>query len=92
MMMATSAVQSILRLAAIGMVASITSASSGCEGGNDCTLVGCYRAPQATIEVLIGSDTTRRSITGIRYDRSQPNGEDCDATCHDAQATVALTQ
>ena len=46
---------------------------------------------QAVIEVIVGTDTTRREFTNIAYTKSEPNGEDCDPTCFNAQVTFATT-
>jgi hypothetical protein len=44
---------------------------------------------QAVIEVIVGTDTTRREFKNIAYSKSEPNGEDCDPTCFNAQVTFA---
>ena len=45
---------------------------------------------RATVEVIVGSDTTRREFTNITYLKTQPNGEHCGPTCLNAEGTFAL--
>jgi hypothetical protein len=44
----------------------------------------------ATIEVIVGADTTRREVDGIQYQKSQPNGSKCDPTCYNSTVTIPL--
>ena len=49
-----------------------------------------YLKSKATIDVIVGTDTTRAERTQIRYEKSQPNGSKCDPTCFRSDVTVTL--
>ena len=75
MVATTQVARSILQLA---MVATLSILGTG---------AGCT---MATIEVIVGADTTRREVDGIQYQKSQPNGSKCDPTCYNSTVTISL--
>ena len=49
-----------------------------------------YLPTRAFIDVVAGADTVHREFTTVKYDKRQPNGEDCDPTCRNAYLTVLI--
>ena len=61
-----------------------------CESSNcSYAFFANYLKSSATVEVIVGADTTRREFTGIRYQKLQPNGSKCDPTCYQGSVTVS---